>query len=146
MVIYCQTTGVSAAHATHCATYCTPCRPLIREFSGWIRTPPPTSRGVQTTHSPPTPLLPTGDTDTPVYSGRRGEALEVEPSALPVPHGTLGSQGALYYSYNFTYNDNCSYTSPPGIKSTPTRPRRRRLSRFVFNVSCFVFNVPCFVF
>ena len=42
LVIYCQTTGVSAAHATHCATYCTPCRPLIRAFSGWIRTPPPT--------------------------------------------------------------------------------------------------------
>ena len=42
LLIYCQTTGVSAAHATHCATYCTPCRPLIRAFSGWIRTPPPT--------------------------------------------------------------------------------------------------------
>ena len=42
LVIYCQTTGVSAAHATHCATYCTPCRPLKRAFSGWIRTPPPT--------------------------------------------------------------------------------------------------------
>ena len=45
MVIYCQTTGASAAHATHCATYCTPCRPLIRAFSGWIRTPPPTEQG-----------------------------------------------------------------------------------------------------
>ena len=45
LVIYCQTTGVSAAHATHCATYCTPCRPLIRAFSGWIRTPPPTGFG-----------------------------------------------------------------------------------------------------
>ena len=42
LVIYCQTTGVSAAHATHCASYCTPCRPLRRAFSGWIRTPPPT--------------------------------------------------------------------------------------------------------
>ena len=42
LVIYCQTTGVSAAHATHCATYCTPCRQLIQAFSGWIRTPPPT--------------------------------------------------------------------------------------------------------
>jgi hypothetical protein len=42
LIIYCQTTGVSAAHATHCATYCTPCRPLRRAFSGWIRTPPPT--------------------------------------------------------------------------------------------------------
>jgi len=29
LVIYCRTTSVSAAHATHCATYCTPCRPLI---------------------------------------------------------------------------------------------------------------------
>ena len=42
LVIYCQTTSVSAAHATHCATYCTPCRPLIRVFVGRIRTPPPT--------------------------------------------------------------------------------------------------------
>jgi alpha-tubulin suppressor-like RCC1 family protein len=31
-----------AAHATHCATYCTLCRPLIRACSGWILTPPPT--------------------------------------------------------------------------------------------------------
>ena len=45
LVIYCQTTGVSAAHATHCATYCSPCRPLRRAFSGWIRTPPPTATG-----------------------------------------------------------------------------------------------------
>ena len=37
LVIYCQTTSVSAAHATHCVTYCTPCRPLIRAFSGRIR-------------------------------------------------------------------------------------------------------------
>jgi hypothetical protein len=42
LIIYCQTTSVSAAHAPHCATYCTPCRPLIRAFSGWILTPPPT--------------------------------------------------------------------------------------------------------
>ena len=42
LLIYCKTTSVSATHATHCATYCTPCRPLIRAFSGWIRTPPPT--------------------------------------------------------------------------------------------------------
>jgi len=42
LVIYCQKTGVSAAHATRCATYCTPCRPLIRAFPRWIRTPPPT--------------------------------------------------------------------------------------------------------
>ena len=44
LIIHCQTTSVSAAHATHCATYCTPCRPLIRAFSGWILTPPPTRR------------------------------------------------------------------------------------------------------
>ena len=35
LVVYCQTTGVSAAHATYCATYCTPCRPLILAFFGW---------------------------------------------------------------------------------------------------------------
>ena len=42
LVIYCQTTSVSAAYATHCATYYTPCRPLIRAFPGWIPPPPPT--------------------------------------------------------------------------------------------------------
>ena len=47
LVIHCQTLGVSAAHATHCATYCTPCRPLIRAFSGWIRTAPP-AKGCET--------------------------------------------------------------------------------------------------
>ena len=49
LVIYCQTTGVSAAHATHCATFCTPCRPLIRAFSGWIRTPPSRMRASRLT-------------------------------------------------------------------------------------------------
>jgi len=46
LVIYCQTSSVSAALATHCATYCTPCRPLLRAFSGWILAPPPTVLGV----------------------------------------------------------------------------------------------------
>jgi hypothetical protein len=41
LVIYCRTTSASAAHATHCATFCTPCQPLLRAFSGWIRSPPP---------------------------------------------------------------------------------------------------------
>jgi len=35
LVIYCRTTSVSAAHATPCATYCTPCRPLIQAFYGF---------------------------------------------------------------------------------------------------------------
>jgi hypothetical protein len=43
LITYCQTSSVSAAHAPHCATYCTPCRPLIRAFSGWILTPHPPS-------------------------------------------------------------------------------------------------------
>ena len=33
LVMYCQATSVSAAHATRCATYCTPCRPPIRAYS-----------------------------------------------------------------------------------------------------------------
>ena len=36
-------TSVSTAHATHYATYCTPCRPLMRAFSRQIRTPHPTN-------------------------------------------------------------------------------------------------------
>jgi len=30
---------------THCASYCAPCQPLVRAFSGWIRSPPPTMDG-----------------------------------------------------------------------------------------------------
>ena len=62
LVIYCQTSSVSAAHATHCATYCTPCRPLLRAFSGWILTPPPTTHqstfnaGTDTASFPQRPL------------------------------------------------------------------------------------------
>ena len=41
LVIYCRTTSASAAHATHCATFCTPCQPPLRAFSRWIRSPPP---------------------------------------------------------------------------------------------------------
>ena len=33
-MIYCQTASVSAAHATRCATYCTPCQQLMRGFFG----------------------------------------------------------------------------------------------------------------
>ena len=34
LVIYCRTRSVSAAHATHCAAYCTSCRPRISAFPG----------------------------------------------------------------------------------------------------------------
>ena len=44
LVLYCRTTSVSAAHAAHCATHFTPCWPTIRDFFGWIRTPPPNGR------------------------------------------------------------------------------------------------------
>jgi len=30
--------------STHCARYCAPSQPLLRAFSGWIRSPPPTFR------------------------------------------------------------------------------------------------------
>ena len=80
LVIYCQTTGVSAAHATYGATYCTPCRPLIRAFSGWIRTPPPTSRSQGNRMSPwhslstlnpqPSTLNPQPSTLNPKKNGR----------------------------------------------------------------------------
>jgi hypothetical protein len=28
----------------HCASYCAPCQPLLRAFSGWVRSPPPTRK------------------------------------------------------------------------------------------------------
>jgi len=51
LVCYCRTTSASTAPRTsrrmccptHCASYCAPCQPLLRAFSGWIRSPPPTS-------------------------------------------------------------------------------------------------------
>ena len=51
-VFYCQTTSAITApctyrrmcYPTHCTTHCAPCQPLLRPFSGWIRTPPPTTR------------------------------------------------------------------------------------------------------
>ena len=52
LVFRCQTTSVSVAHATHCASHCIPCRPLIRTFSGWIRTP---SKIFGILNPPPTP-------------------------------------------------------------------------------------------
>jgi len=36
---------------THCASYCAPCPPLLRAFSGWIRSPPPTRLGRQRSSS-----------------------------------------------------------------------------------------------
>ena len=30
------------ARVSRCASYCAPCQPLLRVFSGWIRSPPPT--------------------------------------------------------------------------------------------------------
>ena len=52
LVFYCRTTSVSTAPCksrrmfcpTHRASYCAPCQPLLRAFSGWIRSPPPTMR------------------------------------------------------------------------------------------------------
>ena len=44
LVFYCRTTSASTAPCTsrrtccptHCASYCAPCQPLLRAFSGWI--------------------------------------------------------------------------------------------------------------
>jgi len=49
LVFHCRTTSASTAPCTsrrmccptHCASYCAPCQPLLRAFSGWIRSPPP---------------------------------------------------------------------------------------------------------
>ena len=50
LVFYCRATSASTAPCTsrrmccltHCASYCAPCQPPLRAFSGWIRSPPPT--------------------------------------------------------------------------------------------------------
>jgi len=50
LVFYCRTASASTApctsrrmcYPTHCANYCAPCQPLLRAFSGWVRSPPPT--------------------------------------------------------------------------------------------------------
>ena len=54
-------------------------------------------------------------TDTTVDLSRRGEALKVKkqlsPSALPIPHGTLGSQGALWSETGALYFSVASSTA-----------------------------------
>ena len=77
-VIYCQTTSVSAAHATHCATYCTSIRPLICAFSGWIRTLPPTPSPLRTrpTHSSHANLRIVGQPERGRAGRRQGEEEE----------------------------------------------------------------------
>ena len=50
LVFYCRTTSASTAPCTSrrmccptlCASYYAPCQPLLRAFSGWFRSPPPT--------------------------------------------------------------------------------------------------------
>ena len=66
-IIHCRTSSASAAHATHCATFCTPCQPLLRAFSGWIRSPPP-SQGARGE----TPNVVAGEGGGCVPSGRGG--------------------------------------------------------------------------
>ena len=105
LVMCCQTTGVSAAHALHCATYCTPCRPLIRAFSGWIRTPPPTRY-----------------TGTHGYRAYRGTPLTrkhipLGPCLRPIPRVLGGSQGGK----------RCFMSEVPLYQKTLSRGKRRRL-------------------
>ena len=53
LVFHCRTTSASTAPytsrmmccPTHCGNYCASCQPLLRAFSGWIRSLPPTRRG-----------------------------------------------------------------------------------------------------
>ena len=48
LVSHCRTTSARSAPCTsrrvccltYCASYCAPCQPLLRAFSGWIRSPP----------------------------------------------------------------------------------------------------------
>ena len=51
LIFYCRTTSASTASCTsrrrcrpaHCTSYCALCQPLLQAFSGWIRSPPPTT-------------------------------------------------------------------------------------------------------
>jgi len=52
LVFYCRIISASTAPctsrrmccSTDCASHCAPCQPLLRAFSGWFRSPPPTRR------------------------------------------------------------------------------------------------------
>jgi hypothetical protein len=111
LVIYCQTFSVSAAH--DCAAYCTPCRPLIRAFSGWILSPPPTpfsfscpfrtavpagSASARRTPCPLFPILPflrlTPERDSSCRLSRLSlysycSAIPTPPPAAPIVHTSL---------------------------------------------------------
>ena len=51
LVFHCRTISASTAPcafrriccSTHCASYCAPCQPLLRVFSGWTQYPHPTA-------------------------------------------------------------------------------------------------------
>ena len=66
--------GDSATHATHCATYYTPCRPLLRAFSGWILTPPPTAVACQ--RNGPCGIVRDGINGMDRFAGRIHEQVE----------------------------------------------------------------------
>ena len=79
LVFYCRTISASTAPKDVlplriCANYCAPCQPLLRSFSGWIR-----SR-----------LLPRHSTDLkgPVLNRLRGTVLESIIGLLPRNHAT----------------------------------------------------------
>ena len=58
LLFYCRATFATTSPCTfrrmccptHCASYCAPCQPLLREFAYWIRSPPSTSFHVSCQH------------------------------------------------------------------------------------------------
>ena len=58
LVCYCRTTSASTEPCTsrkmccptHCASCCAPCQPLVRAFSGWMRSPPTCTPHPRHTH------------------------------------------------------------------------------------------------
>ena len=57
LVLNCRTASASNAMCciTHCANYCALCQPLLRAFSRWIQSPPPTMPGTHHNHTPELP-------------------------------------------------------------------------------------------
>ena len=74
-----------------CATYCTPCRPRIREFSGWIRTPP----RFLCPFRPAAPAAPAPSRRTQSSSFHPVLLLFYISQILPVPRGGQGRHALL---------------------------------------------------
>ena len=91
LVVYYPTTSASTAPCisrrsccpTQCASYCAPCQPLRRAFSGWIRSPLPTVKWHSQMDSKQSQMW-TSTSFTAVFTSLRPESSPTTPGIMRV--------------------------------------------------------------